>query len=485
MAGVFDQSASDIAHSRVSAKFPISSGVVAGLTVLIDSAAILLSGIVLWLALVNLGASAIPPYAAAISFIWIVVLLLFHFTGLYEFEPITKPLSFLDKLIIAFLTAFMFLLAAAFAIKISATYSRIWVVSFAVTSGGALLAGRVLFSVIVAHLSDRRILTRNIVVAGSGEQSKRLLANIRETDPCFMSVLGVFATGPSFPDGRHCGFPILGTLNDITTYARTNRVDDVIIALPWAAEDETLALVDKLRELPVNVYLASDLVGFKLDCRPPPSHFGSLPITEVVGRPMSDWRTLLKALEDYALATLAIVALSPVLALVALAVRLDSPGPVLFKQKRHGFNNQVFEIYKFRTMRHEPYAEGGTVQARVHDPRVTKVGRILRRTSLDELPQLFNVLNGTMSLVGPRPHAVDHNLQYSQQIRWYFARHRVKPGITGWAQVSGLRGETDVPEKMAARVKRDIYYVENWSLWFDVQILARTLFIVLIGRNAY
>jgi putative colanic acid biosynthesis UDP-glucose lipid carrier transferase len=166
-------------------------------------------------------------------------------------------------------------------------------------------------------------------------------------------------------------------------------------------------------------------------------------------------------------------------------VRLDSPGPVIFNQERLGFNNRKFRIYKFRTMHASSVPETRTVQARKADPRVTRIGRFLRRSSLDELPQLLNVLLGNMSLVGPRPHAVDHNEEYSRLIRGYFARHRVKPGITGWAQVNGLRGETDTPEKMEARIRRDVYYTENWSLGFDLHILARTVVVLATGRNAY
>jgi Undecaprenyl-phosphate glucose phosphotransferase len=237
--------------------------------------------------------------------------------------------------------------------------------------------------------------------------------------------------------------------------------------------------------MPLNIYLGADIVGFRLELREPASHFGQMPIVGVIGRPLSGWAVLTKAVEDYTLATVATVLLSPVMATVALAVKLTSPGPVLFRQERLGFNNQVFEIYKFRTMRNSACNETKTVQARANDPRVTSIGRFLRRTSLDELPQLFNVLTGSMSLVGPRPHAIDHNEEYGRAIRSYFARHRVKPGITGWAQVNGLRGETETTEKMDARVRHDIKYMENWSLMFDLRILVLTVYIVLTGRNAY
>jgi putative colanic acid biosynthesis UDP-glucose lipid carrier transferase len=181
-----------------------------------------------------------------------------------------------------------------------------------------------------------------------------------------------------------------------------------------------------------------------------------------------------------------IIVLVPVMILIALLIRLESKGPVLFRQERYGFANRRFHIYKFRTMFQRTVGEETiTIQASKNDPRVTRIGRILRRFSLDELPQLFNVLNGTMSLVGPRPHAVDHNEAYAQQIRGYFARHRVKPGLTGWAQVNGFRGETKTLAAMEARVKYDIYYVENWTLLFDLKILVMTAGVCLTGRNAY
>ena len=173
------------------------------------------------------------------------------------------------------------------------------------------------------------------------------------------------------------------------------------------------------------------------------------------------------------------------MAIIALLIKLDSRGPVFFRQPRYGFNNQIFSVFKFRTMHDGDASEHRVLQASRNDPRITRLGRLLRRTSLDELPQLFNVLQGTMSLVGPRPHAVPHNEEYAVVIRGYFARHRVKPGITGWAQVNGLRGETHDPKKMQARVNYDTYYIEQWSLLFDLQILATTAFIVWFQKSAY
>ena len=206
---------------------------------------------------------------------------------------------------------------------------------------------------------------------------------------------------------------------------------------------------------------------------------------DIVFKPLSGWKTVVKYLEDKILATFLLILIAPLIVLIALAIKLDSKGPVLFRQPRYGFNNKVFSVIKFRTMCYKRSPEEGAPQARQNDPRVTRVGRFLRRRSLDELPQLFNVLQGTMSLVGPRPHPVPLNKEYEATIGGYFARHRVKPGITGWAQVNGLRGETDIPEKMKARVEYDIYYIENWSLLLDLQVLVMTAFVVLFQKNAY
>lgn len=193
-----------------------------------------------------------------------------------------------------------------------------------------------------------------------------------------------------------------------------------------------------------------------------------------------------KEIEDKVIAVILTLLLSPGLILVALAIKLNSPGPVLFRQARHGRNNKVFVVYKFRTMYYNGFEETtAVVQARRNDPRVTRVGRFLRRTSIDELPQLFNVLLGSMSLVGPRPHALTHNIEYSKSIAGFLSRHRIKPGITGWAQVNGLRGEIDCPEKMSKRLEYDLYYIENWSLLLDIRILIMTLFVGFVHKNAY
>ena len=256
------------------------------------------------------------------------------------------------------------------------------------------------------------------------------------------------------------------------------------VALPWKADDRIKGIIRKLKELPVNIRLCPDMAGF-LDLNVKYSALAEIPMLDMVSKPLDGGNYILKMIVDKVIAFLMIVLLSPVLLIIALAIKLNSPGPVFFRQQRYGFNNDFFSVYKFRTMRQESCHTTGGEQARKNDPRVTSLGRFLRKTSLDELPQLFNVLEGSMSLVGPRPHAVNHDDGFSKIINGFFGRYRVKPGITGWAQVNGWRGETDTDEKLKNRYEHDVYYIENWSVFLDIKILLKTVIVVISSNNAY
>jgi exopolysaccharide biosynthesis polyprenyl glycosylphosphotransferase len=246
--------------------------------------------------------------------------------------------------------------------------------------------------------------------------------------------------------------------------------------------------MNNINVLPADVRIAASASRLKLSPRAY-SYVGNVPMLDLSDRPISEWGMVAKTVFDKVVAGAALVALFPVLALVALAVRLESKGPVLFRQKRYGFNNELIEVYKFRSMYADRTDHGAAKLVTKDDPRVTKVGRIIRKTSLDELPQLFNVLSGQLSLVGPRPHAVQAQADgrlYPDVVDGYFARHKVKPGITGWAQINGWRGETDTQEKIQKRVEFDLFYIENWSLWLDIRILAKTPASLVLNRdNAY
>ena len=274
----------------------------------------------------------------------------------------------------------------------------------------------------------------------------------------------------------------LGTVDELVEFARHTRVDLVIFSLPITAEGRILQMLKKLWVLPVDIRLSAH--SNKLRFRPRSySYIGNVPVIDIFDKPIADWDVVMKWLFDKIVGTFALICASPVMLLVALAIKLDSKGPVLFKQRRYGFNNELIEVYKFRSMYVEQADATAQQLVTKDDPRVTRVGRFIRKTSLDELPQLFNVVfAGNLSLVGPRPHAVHAKAAdriYDEAVDGYFARHRVKPGITGWAQINGWRGETDSQEKIQRRVEHDLYYIENWSILFDLYILARTPFALL------
>lgn len=277
--------------------------------------------------------------------------------------------------------------------------------------------------------------------------------------------------------------PILGELSELLTLIDSHEVRTVYFVTPLDASEIIEELYFKLLDRNVAVHWIPDIFSLRL-INHSVREIAGLPVLILSETPLTGTRLFLKSLEDRVLASLLVLMLSPVLLCVALAVKFDSPGPIFFRQPRNGWNGKTFKIWKFRSMYLHPVEAGKVKQAEKDDPRITPVGRFIRRTSLDELPQLFNVLTGEMSLVGPRPHAVQHDEEYSQRIGDYFARHNIKPGITGLAQVRGLRGETRDIQQMIERVEADIEYINNWSVWLDLSILIRTT-TAFTGKNAY
>jgi len=469
-----------------SESYPFSPQALPGLFRVLDLAMIVLAGVVAHVVNGFPAGYNIEYYGFAVVF-WCIV---FDFaagkTQLYSPETLMRYGGRFDDLLLAGFVALMMFLSATIALRAFDQYDVRWLAQFGAGALALQAAVRLAGTRTLRAMAARRLIGRNMAVLGVGEQARRFLRRLDVARPFFTTVVGVFDLEPTPPEERVFeGRPVRAGLEALMAAIREGEVADVVVAMPWNADRQVAEAVERLKELPVNVYLSTDLVGFELTFSPVSGDLADLPVFEVVQRPISGWSSTLKALEDRILAALAIVIISPLLIMVAIAIKLDTPGPVFFRQPRLGFNNKQFEIYKFRSMHHRPQPEARTRQACKNDPRITRVGRIIRKTSIDELPQLFNVLNGTMSLVGPRPHALDHNEEYSRQIRGYFARHKVKPGITGWAQVNGLRGETETLDKMEARIRHDVYYAENWSLFFDIRILIQTVLVVLFQRSAY
>jgi Undecaprenyl-phosphate glucose phosphotransferase len=332
-----------------------------------------------------------------------------------------------------------------------------------------------------------RLKTR-IAIVGGGQAAEDALHLLEQSPDQDLEIVGLFddrfdnRSPESVKKHRK-----LGTITDLAPFAREQAVDLIIVAIPLSAETRLLQILKRLWELPVDIRISGAAGKLKLS-RQAYTYLGELPLLSAFERPLSGWDVVIKSVVDRVLALAALVALSPVMLGVAIAVRFESKGPVIFRQKRFGFNNQLVEVFKFRSMYTDMSDAAATRLVTKDDPRVTRVGRIIRKTSLDELPQLFNVLTGTLSLVGPRPHATQAKAAgslYDEVVDGYFARHKVKPGITGWAQINGWRGETDTREKIEQRVKHDLDYIDQWSIWLDLYILAKTPLALIKSENAY
>jgi putative colanic acid biosysnthesis UDP-glucose lipid carrier transferase len=401
----------------------------------------------------------------------------YSYTGFEDWDPARGFLRLVFTVIFSFGVALFVL----FLLKTSAQFSRVWVFCWCMSAFLILYIGKVLWIRQFNRLTAQGYFQRHILLLGAGSALERakeqLLSQHHQADVADVSDLG-HAGCETQEEGK-----LSAVLSQIVTKGQSGAIDEVVIALPAGQNDLLNRLIRGLSLLPVDLKIVLDLgdCQFKtLDI----DRIGSASVISVQKKPIAEWNGLLKAFEDYSIAILALIVFLPAMALIALAIKLDSRGPVLFRQRRHGSNHKIIEVWKFRTM--IVMEDGDRVtQACKNDRRVTRVGRFLRKTSLDELPQLFNVLAGDMSLVGPRPHALTHNDHYSQLLENYASRHRVKPGITGWAQIHGFRGEITAPELMEQRVRYDLEYIDNWSIWFDLQILFLTPLFGFVSRKAY
>jgi exopolysaccharide biosynthesis polyprenyl glycosylphosphotransferase len=352
---------------------------------------------------------------------------------------------------------------------------------------GAIL-GRQLARVLVYIVQKCALLRRRVVVVGAGSTSYEIIRRLREPAVAKdYQLLGVIdpLTNSLHPDQT----PVTGSSTisvDLTRYAQNYAVDLVIIALPWERSADIFALTRRLQWIAADVVVPFEAAGLRPQFAPSMPFTGA-PILQLMHRPFKGTQGLFKVAEDYVVATIGLIVMSPILLVAAIMLLVEGAGPILFRQPRVGFNSKLFMMCKFRTMTVDPTDDGSRGTERTNQ-RITWVGRILRRTSIDELPQLFNVLRGEMSIVGPRPHVSNMIVGegvYSEVVQQYAARHRIKPGITGWAQINGMRGGIDSLEKAARGAELDLYYVANWSPQFDLQIIIRTILTGLIGRDVF
>jgi putative colanic acid biosynthesis UDP-glucose lipid carrier transferase len=429
---------------------------------------------------------ALPPAdAAAVLVAWLASAWLFPKFRLYRAWrglPISEELK---RISFAWVSVFALMLAIAFALKAGDTYSRGWIGTWLVVGWSWMVAQRLALRMALRWLRANGFNLRRVVLVGYDDQVAQVAERLRTENWHGLRVVGTFSPVPApAAPGRAAEPECRGSLAELVGCVASQPVEQVWIVMPLREEERVRDIMDALRNTTVDIRLVPDLFGLCL-LNHGISEVAGLPVIDLSATPMTGTNQLVKAIEDRALASVIVLLLSPLMALLALGVKLGSPGPVLFRQLRHGWDGKPIEIYKFRTMYVHTEPDGAVTQARRSDPRVTPFGAFLRRTSLDELPQFINVLQGRMSIVGPRPHALSHNEQYKDLIDGYMLRHKVKPGITGWAQVNGWRGETDTLEKMRMRVEHDLYYIDNWSLWFDLRIISMTLFKGFAHRAAY
>src|SRR5580658_7184170 len=377
------------------------------------------------------------------------------------------------------------LLLAGFLAQTSVEYSRAWIVLFYVATLGGLLVLRY-FIVRVTALARAAgfISAQRIFLIGTGANVNAFI-NRYEPWTHGINIVGCRFVTPVAPAAS--AEVRTETLNqdfaEAVASVRSLAPDAVFLLLPWSATDAIQRCAENFMTLPVEIHIGPEPILYKSE-EVKLSKLGPMASLQLTRRPLTRMEIARKRAFDLVAAAFALIALTPLLVAVALLVWLDSPGPIFFVQRRYGFNQQPFRIIKFRTMR--TFDDGPVVaQATRDDPRLTRVGRLLRRWNIDEIPQLFNVLTGDMSLVGPRPHALSHDREYEQRISLYARRHNVKPGITGWAQIHGYRGEIDTDDKMRKRVEHDLFYIDNWSLWLDLKIIFRTVFSASGYRNAY
>ena len=414
--------------------------------------------------------------------------LVFHLLGLYSIPRLGTFGPNLARQAFGWTLVFAGVAAGIFFLKAGPDFSRVWLLGWYLTGAAGLVAIRGTASILVRYWIRQGRLMRRAVIVGTGPATESLIHAMEQERESDVRICGLFDDrGAERAKQVTAGYPLLGNLDELVAFGRRTRVDLLIVSLPLTAENRLLQVLRKLWVLPVDIRLAAHTSKLRFAPRAY-SYIGALPFIDLADRPLADWNTVQKWLFDRVIGILALIVVSPLMLATAIAIKLGSRGPVLFRQKRYGFNNELIEVWKFRSMYVEQSDRDAVKLVTKDDPRVTQVGRCIRKTSLDELPQLFNVLSGQLSLVGPRPHALQAKAAdqlYQDVVDGYFARHRVKPGVTGWAQINGWRGETDTAEKIQKRVEHDLYYIENWSVLFDLYILLRTPFALLKADNAY
>jgi putative colanic acid biosynthesis UDP-glucose lipid carrier transferase len=431
------------------------------------------------------GAPVTAHYLLVTAWAIVLFLLLAESRGLYgswRTLPIRDE-SF--RLTLVWVVVILCLVFFGFVTKTSMEYSRVVMIEWAILVPLALMAERTVLRSLLHLFREKGLNSRTFAIAGKNDLTDRILKAVADEKWMGMRLVGIYddRSVERLNERKASGIAVQGTLQDLLGNCSNGIVDYVYIALPMKAEKRVIELVNQLADTTASVYFVPDFfISDLMNSRW--MSLNGVPVVSVFESPLYGVDGWLKRLEDLVLGTLILALIAVPMAAIAAGIKFTSPGPVFFRQRRYGLNGRVVRVCKFRTMF---VTEDGEYvpQARQDDKRVTPLGAFLRRTSLDELPQFFNVLMGDMSIVGPRPHAIAHNEQYRRLIHGYMLRHKVKPGVTGWAQINGWRGETDTLDKMRRRLDYDLEYVRTWSLWLDLKIIGLTIIRGFTGKNAY
>ncbi|MFX1673275.1 undecaprenyl-phosphate glucose phosphotransferase [Paraburkholderia sp. A2WS-5] len=421
--------------------------------------------------------------SALVAFSMLLALMLFPSWGMYR---VARRRLFWRCVCVPVL-AWLFVLMASclLVVALHRTYRPApdWLRDWAIASAAGVVLCRLAAHAICLRLASQNTHTSTVAVVGNTANCRQLMCKINSTPDSVYRVTAAFDTALRASDVA-LGLPTFREREAFADYVRNSHIDEVWLAIPLSEGQTIVPFVELFRNDLINIRFIPDVSGLTVFDAGMASLEGTSAIN-LMASPIASNSLIGKEIFDRTFAFFALFALAPVLLAITVAVKCSSPGPVLFTQRRKGANGKVFAIYKFRSMRVHAEAAGVIKQATRDDPRVTGVGAFLRRTSLDELPQFLNVLRGEMSVVGPRPHAIEHDKLYQDIVDGYIHRYRIKPGITGWAQINGFRGETDRIEKMQGRVAHDLYYLSNWSFWLDMRIVLATIFKGLVHRNAY
>ena len=406
--------------------------------------------------------------------------IIFPLAGIYRSWRGSHWLSHVRAVAGAWFLVLIILIIIGFLTKTSILFSRQWFMAWALFSGAMVVGIRMSLQIALRRIRAQGLNRRRIIIVGAGDLGVNVVKNIKEALWAGYEIVAFFDDDVGIHGKAVEGIVVYGGIDKINEFLAREPIDEILLALPLAAKSRIEEILHELRHVLVTIRFVPDLLGLRL-INHSVTEFAGLPVINLTESPMTGANKIIKALEDRAVALFLLILTSPFFLMISLAIKLDSPGPVFYRQKRVSWNGNPFTMLKFRTMAVDAESDTGPIWTKKNQNRTTRLGRFLRKTSLDEIPQFLNVLRGEMSIVGPRPERPYFVEQFKEEVPDYMKKHLVKAGITGWAQINGWRGDTC----LKTRIQYDLYYVENWSVWFDFQIMFLTLFKGFVHRNAY